>query len=155
MNDKDYISDDELKKQFPLLFSQSKEEDFEVPEGYFEKLPSLIMSKIQESDESKVIHINRAKSFRRLALFSGIAAAFLIAFFIFKTPSSPPAIVKMDPLEGIDAQQISIEELSEFDEDIIYEALLPEELEQVELDEEYEDYFYDNDIDIEEIIYAL
>jgi len=152
MNEKDYISDEDLKKEFPLLFSQSNHQNFEVPNGYFEGLSNEIISKIKAQEETKVISINKKNTWKKLISYSSIAAAIVIGILFF-IPEEKNGF----ELVFTDEEAASFTEdiISEIDYDLIYEAVYSEDMELVEDDLEYEDFIEDNDIDLEELIYEL
>ena len=50
----EHIEDEELKKSAPFLFGMEKKNDFQVPDGYFDRLPSEIQDKIIEMENKSV-----------------------------------------------------------------------------------------------------
>ncbi len=152
MNEKDYISDEDLKKEFPLLFSQSSHQNFEVPNGYFEGLSNEIISKIKAQEETKVISINKKNTWKKLISYSSIAAAIVIGILFF-IPEEKNGFELVFTDE--EAASFTEDVISEIDYDLIYEVVYSEDMELVEDDLEYEDFIEDNDIDLEELIYEL
>ena len=152
MNEKDYISDGQLKKKFPLLFDHKSQQKFDVPEGYFEGLSKEIISKIKTSEETKVIPINKTISLKKWVFYGGIAAAFIIGILFF-IPSDNGSVELAFTDEEITLFTEDI--IIEIDDDLIYEAVYSEDMELIEDDLEYEDFIDDNDIDLEELIYEL
>ena len=156
MSNKEHISDEELKREFPLLFSQKKGEDLEAPNGYFETLPSQVMQKIGADEGTKVIPIQRNKRLRSLAVLTAIAASFLIGVFFWGGETVlPKSKENFLVFTSMEIAEINEDIIADIDEDLIFEALLSDDMDQIEENEEYIDYIYENDIDIEEIIYEL
>ena len=152
MNEKEHISDDDLKKEFPLLFGIEKQENFEVPEGYFDNLSAEIISKIKTQEETKVIPLNKGVIFKRMATIASLAAVLAIGIFFF-IPSEKQTM----ELAFTDEEVALFTEgfVVEMDDDLFYEALYSEDMELIENDFEYEDFLNENDFDLDELIYEL
>lgn len=156
MSDKKYISDEQLKKDFPLLFSRSFEEGIEAPDGYFQDLPGKVIERIKTENETKTIPIKRNYISRNIVLITSIAAVLIFGIFIINRGSDPQFTEDQKlTFTSLEISEISEDFLAELDEDIVMEALLSEDMELIDPDEEYTDYIYENDIDIEEYIYEL
>ncbi|MBI4931726.1 MAG: hypothetical protein HY841_13230 [Bacteroidetes bacterium] len=63
-----------------------KENNFKVPENYFDYLPQEIMERIHSTEVKQVFSLNPALSFASLAILS--AMAFLLIYFSQNPPSS-------------------------------------------------------------------
>nr|AWJ66077.1 hypothetical protein [uncultured bacterium] len=156
MSKKKYINDKQLKQDFPLLFSESHKVYAKAPDGYFKDLPGTIIEKINAENDAEIIPIYRRITFNGLALFTSIAA--VLIFGIFFMNYSPDQKILTDNnliFTSSEISEISEDYLGDLDEDIIIEALLSDDMEFIDTDEEYTDYIYEHDIDIEEYIYEL
>lgn len=104
MNHEDEYEDDWMAEA-PTLASLDKNVDFEVPEGYFEELPSHVMARIQAMSQAEAVpeavpaptlevSVPRPSGLRRSLFWSAAAGiALLLAvgtYYVTRGPASAP-----------------------------------------------------------------
>ena len=109
---------------------------FEVPEGYFDKLPGVIQSRIAEKSP-----IRERASYFSLSLRYALPTIVLIAasIFVYQTYYNQPADVEsilasvdsQDLVDYLDEDEVSIEDILE---DVDAGEINPDELNTMELD---------------------
>jgi negative regulator of sigma E activity len=145
-----YNEDEELKKIAPHLFKLKKEEVFEVPENYFEKLPGIMQDKVHSKAKVKSFWVPDYK----LALAA--ASVCLLVVVGIKYWNAPNQESK--ELAGVELMQdYDNQYLASADEQELAEQLDDESLDNTsaQIDEnsgidnqEIEDYLISNNIDI-------
>jgi len=148
----DHISDKELKKQFPLLFGQKKEELLSAPEGYFETLPIEILEKIEAEEKGRIIEMKPTFSWRKAMVYTS-AAAVLVLGLTFFLRQGPNEVENTLAFTLEEQSFISEDMISEFDEDIFLEAMYSDEFELIAVEDDLEEIL--EEIDIEDFIYEL
>ncbi len=114
-----------------------KKQIFEVPEGYFDKLPGVIQSRIAEQ-----IPVREQISYFALSLRYALPAIVLIAasFFVYQNyynaqPTDAESILasvdSQDLVDYLDEDDVSIEDILE---NVNTEEINPDELNTMELD---------------------
>jgi hypothetical protein len=128
----EHIEDEELKKTAPHLFGMEKKNDFQVPDGYFDRLPSEIQDKIIELEnnslKSKIMQIFNWKI--AVPAVSLIAILFVGIYYTNSNSESktggkvaieqidtlgPKGILEQEELENLYAAEI--EEMSQISEE--------------------------------------
>ncbi|MBK5278441.1 MAG: hypothetical protein JJE09_06225 [Bacteroidia bacterium] len=110
---------------------------FEVPDGYFDKLPGIIQSRIAETEPSRERTSYFVWSLRYAlpALVLVVASIFMYQNYYRNTPSDAESMLasigSQDLVDYLDEDEVSIEEI--LDGVNIYE-LNPDELNTMELD---------------------
>ena len=150
MSEKDHISDENLKQEFPILFDQKKKDHFEVPDGYFESLPSKIIERIESSESGKVIALNRSKNWIMAA--AGIAAILILAMLLLN-PSTNHLNVE-DDLLSLENIEIPEDYILDFEEDLIIEVLYSGDNTTYEEEDPYIQ-FLEEEFETEELIFEL
>jgi hypothetical protein len=91
-----------------VIASLSHENLYRTPEGYFESLPEIVLSRVnQERKGAKVLVLSRNRSFLKYAAAAVIAGALLIGgSLFFNHPASPNAEVTNPALTAISDQEI-------------------------------------------------
>ena len=153
-------SHNDLRKIAPTLFSLKKENNYKVPDGYFDQLPTIIQDKIIENSlltESIWKRIYKAIFMPQFALGSlSIATLVLVGWFVFKEDFKPQQLSSQDIAEVIYHQEID-----NISEDILIEELSEENIstrKNQNITKEHEaiiEYLLDNKIEEAEIVDQL
>lgn len=149
-NNKDISHVEELKKLAPFLSQKQKNgSPFEVPESYFDELPSRIQERLATSAQESWLSILKSwLSIRNLAITSGLVVAFILIQPYIGADKKVPTISSDDLMALID------EGVIDFDEDVIYDAYAGSANIEIETstnidDEEIIDYLMDEEVDVE------
>lgn len=140
---------------------QDHEKLFPVPDGYFESLPDVIMSRVKEIPQMTVVHSVDKKSsgatvmLRLFSYAASVAAALVISagiasYFSDGTGSLAESISLTELMES--------EDLYEIDETVLAEAIDTEDLYMAEIpagETEVEEYLIDQNSDISTLINDL
>ncbi len=145
---------DKKKNILNNLKDTKKENSFSVPEGYFNNFQQRLQEKIREEQEI-MIPVKHAWHVHRLVWASGIAAVFLIAFFISRNIIGVGADSPLSQDEIVLAFE---EEMLDMDELFLLENI--EEMTREEVpgngySEEIITYLLDEDIEIDKIVNEL
>ena len=151
MSNKADISDEELRKKFPLLFGRNKEESFEVPDGYFDSLPKNVIDKIIAEEQGRVVSINQNR-FKWVYAAAGVAAILIIGFLLFSPVGTSD--FSEEQLVSLENVEIPMDYVVDFDEDLILEVLYAETNGN---DEEVDPYiqYLEEEFETEELIFEL
>lgn len=148
---------DNLQKHAPWLAKIEKRNEFQVPAGYFDSLPSIIQERCIESSRTTISEKLERFKFYLYRLAIPVSFAAIIVFFGLNYLN--PADVDND----LTAAEISIileEDVNiSIEETMLIEALMENESAQsaefADEDEGLIDYLIDNDIDLSSIINEL
>lgn len=89
MNPSDNLYDE--LKDAPLLHSLSNESPFNVPDGYFESLPTLIETRIAEEKKGKIVSIFRLVLQPKYAVAACLVTFALVTAVLYnRTHETPP-----------------------------------------------------------------
>jgi hypothetical protein len=133
--------EDDWKDEAPTLASLDKHVDFEVPEGYFEELPSAVMARIQAMSQAEVAPpspqvaampapTHRRFGIRRTLLWSaaaGIALFMAVGAYYVTRPTAPETGTFASLDEEVRAQLAALEP-AELMEDLGTSTVNDEEL---------------------------
>ncbi|NND93463.1 MAG: hypothetical protein HKN45_01280 [Flavobacteriales bacterium] len=149
MSDKHHISEDELAKQAPILFGLPKQKKIVAPAGYFESLSERVLQKVKSKDQAELYDIQEGA--KPSALLWAVAAgiAVLVGLFLINGDYSSSSTTDYFTDLSIDLD-LDLEYLMEFEEDIILETYLAEEI--GENDTEDIQFLMDEDFDYEDYI---
>jgi len=153
-------NNEELREFAPTLSKIEKQNPFQVPERYFDTLPTIIQERcIKDKRASLSEWLQHILSPRILAPISAAIVLIIIGinFFISSpTPLEKDALLSLEQLSAEDIYSaIEAGDLYEIDEYLIVEALIEVEDEGEESDEEIIDYLMENGIELSTIINAL
>ncbi|MEX1188614.1 MAG: hypothetical protein WED33_05105 [Bacteroidia bacterium] len=146
MQEEDKISD--LENGFP------KGNPFKVPEGYFDRFPSRMLDKIENENSSYQSPFSIL--LKPVFLLAAASVTIFIGIYILKVDKQDSQLVSADEIsryvyqEGI-IDEIDINEIIEYSDATIYDAIEVSENESSEI----EKYLLDEDIDINDIINEL
>lgn len=97
---RDFKNEQEIESQ--VLSGLKKENPFQVPVSYFEKLPERITEAVHLSSHKKSVFPEfRFVSHQSWVYVSGIAVLFVLMFFIFRPSPEQPTINNVVTLEQI------------------------------------------------------
>ena len=118
-----------------------KKSIFEVPEGYFEKLPGVIQSRVSEINPGRERTSYLIFSFRYALGAIVLVAASIFTYQYYNTPPTDvesilASVDSQDLVEYLDSDEVSIEEILE---NIDTNEINPDELRTMELDFSDED----------------
>ena len=118
-----------------------KKSIFEVPEGYFDKLPGVIQSRVSEINPGRERTYFLAFSFRYALGAIVLVAASIFAYQYYNAPPTDvesilASVDSQDLVEYLDSDEVPIEEILE---NIDTNEINPDELRTMELDFSDED----------------
>jgi hypothetical protein len=151
MSKKEHISDEELKREAPLLFSLERKQ-IEAPEGYFDELPDKVMTSLDAPIRQMPKRSSSIGSLWKVA--AGIAL--LIGMYFLLSPVEQPLGNELSAQElHINVEQ-DMDYLLEIEDDILYDLLAEQSplLEEDEIDERIE-FLMDEEIELEDIVDSL
>ena len=114
------IEEEELQAAAPTLFGMARKTPFQVPEGYFGRLPSVILTKLNGEQPA-------AGTIKPmfLSLYATAAAAVIILLVMWK--GSAEIVQPFPELPELSADELLA--VVDIEEDLIIESLIPEDLE--------------------------
>lgn len=152
MNTNNLHHDDDELKDAPILRSLRKSNGFDAPEGYFDRLTSDIQDRINPPTAIQTFN------WKPIIAFASIAGIFIIVYFsYFKTVTPPAQDPQLAQVQISSDDLISTNYYTEFDEEILTEALVePTSYEQQSTNgtQDMENYIIESSSE-EELINAL
>ncbi len=151
---KERNNDDALKQEAPTLFGITKQNNFKVPDGYFDALPEMLVEKRSASTPGVLERLLHA--FHWKVAVPTFAAVAVILFVIFNTsPMVEDTAIASISVEEVEAY-LDNEGLYTIDEDMLLEALEDEVAVNYEEDnDEIVEYLLENNIELETILEEL
>jgi len=122
---------DELKDIAPILNQLPKKDSFQVPENYFDELPSLIQDRVQVKTKSRWTY----------ALKYALPLILMVISIVYFSQKTTEKSIKISKQEAIDYLDNQME--TEFDETLLAEEISAQSVEQYTPTSSVEEYVLD------------
>ncbi len=142
------IADEELGNLPEYITTTRKENPFIAPAGYFDQLTDTVILKQQQDDS------NRTRIFKlfntKFALIAAACVGIVLTVFLLQEPKQPISLAKIN---SDDVIEYMTDNLEDFDEYELMPLVNEEQLNEFEsinlLDEDIQEYLYEEDIEYE------